>query len=126
MLHDCLDIYYVAGVVIQGPSIVIYFPGQSPVQLACKTSAGIIGWSINDSLTITPGDINTRKGHSLNGTKLVIDNPINNTKYVCISIRSTLNLRSDPVFLFVAGNLMHCMCMCMLKFLMYFCVTCII
>jgi len=95
------------GAVIQGPSDVIYFPGQGPVQLTCEISEGSTGWSVNDSSAASLGDIHDGdlEGHSLNGTSLVVDIPVNNTKYVCVSIRDAGNLESEPAFLYIAGKL---------------------
>ena len=97
--------YYV-GAVIKGPSSIIYFPGQELVQLTCEIFEGSTGWSVNGSNAVTLSDINNSglPGHSLNGTSLVINTPMNNTEYVCVSISDDGNLQSDPVFLFVAGK----------------------
>jgi len=93
------------GAVIQGPSHLIYFPGQDPVQLTCEVSEGSTAWSVNDGTAVSLGDIDLGglPGHSRNGTSLVVDTPVNNTKYQCVSIRDAGNVMSDPAFLYIAG-----------------------
>jgi len=94
------------GAIIQGPSDVIYFPGQDPVQLTCEISEGATGWSVDDSPTVSLSDIERGglPGHSRNGTSIVVDIPVNNTEYVCVAIIDDGNVRSDPAFLYIAGE----------------------
>ena len=95
-----------AGAVIRSPSHVIYFPGQDPVQINCEISQGSTGWSVNGlpAVSLSGVDGGGIPGHSRNGTSLVVDTPVNNTEYVCVSIRDQGNVESDPVFLFIAGD----------------------
>ena len=97
------------GAVIEGPSDVIYFPNQGPnqlpVELTCTISEGSTGWRVNGDRIYTLTEIRNGElaGHSLNGANLVINTPVNNTEYNCVSIRDDGNVISDPAFLYIAG-----------------------
>ena len=98
------------GAIVEGPSDVIYFPNQGPVELTCTISEGSTGWRLNGDRIyvlseIRDGDLT---GHSLNGTNLVINIPINNTEYNCVSIQDDGNRISDSAFLYIAGRLSQC------------------
>ena len=96
----------ILGAAIQGPSIVIYFPGQETIQLACSITQGSTGWSVNGqpAVSLTGIDANGIPGHSRNGTNLVINTPVNNTEYACVSIRDDRDVFSDPAYLYIAGE----------------------
>ena len=91
--------------VIEGPSDVIYFPNQGPVELTCTVSEGSTGWRLNNDRIYTLTEIRNGDltGHSLNGANLVINTPVNNTKYNCVSIQDDGNIISYPAFLYIAG-----------------------
>ena len=100
------------GAVIEGPSDVIYFPNQGPVELTCIISEGSTGWRLNGDRIYTLTEIRNGNltGHSLNGTTFVINIPINNTEYNCVSIRDAGNIISDPAFLYIAGRFYYNVC----------------
>ena len=102
-----LSNYIYVGAVIQGPSDVIYFPNQGPVELTCNISEGSTGWQLNNTRIYTLTEIRDGEltGHSLNGANLVVNVPTNNTQYNCMSIRDAGNIISDPAFLYIAGKL---------------------
>ena len=98
----------VGAVVIEGPSEVIYRPGDYPIELTCNNIDGLTGWQVNggDILTIPEiGDDGELPGHTVNGTNLVVVNASNNTEYVCFSLTNTANTPSAPVYLYIAGML---------------------
>ena len=97
------------GTIIQGPSDVIYFPGQGPVELTCNITGGVAGWSINGSGAITLGAIDNGgiPGHSRSGTNLIVDSPQNNTEYACAIITNDGDIISDPAFLYIAGEYLY-------------------
>ena len=101
-----LLLIYVGTVVIEGPSEVIYRPGEDPVQLTCIIIEGVIGWQVNDGETFTIGEIRDDgrlDNHNTNGTDLVVLIPTNNTKYVCVQMTNDGNIPSAPVYLYIAG-----------------------
>ena len=102
-----LSSYISIGAIIQGPSDVIYFPNQRPVELTCNISEGSTGWLVNNDRIYTLTEIRSGDltGHSINRTTLVVNVPTNNTKYNCVSIRDDGNIISDPAFLYIAGRL---------------------
>ena len=104
-----LSNYISVGAVIQGPSDVIYFPNQGPVELTCNISEGSTGWRVNNDRIYTLTEIRYGEltGHSasINETNLVVNVPTNNTQYNCASIRDAGNIISDPAFLYIAGRL---------------------
>ena len=61
---------------------------------------------MNNGATLTLTDIRNRAlpGHILNGTNLVVNTPVNNTEYVCVSIRDDGDVLSDPAYLYIAGK----------------------
>ena len=93
------------GAVIQGPSDIIYFPNEGPIILNCTISDGSTGWSVNGAPAISLSAIRggAIPGHNVSGTSLVINTPVNNTEYVCLSIRDEGDIPSEPAFLYIAG-----------------------
>ena len=92
--------------IIEGPQTVIYFPGQGPIELVCNATEGLILWEVNGVrfllFELRDGDL---PNHSVNGTNIVINIPVNNTEYICIIPTTIDNLiRSDPAFVYVAGT----------------------
>ena len=101
-MHDLVNWL---GVIIDGPDTVIYFPGQEPVELSCNVTSGILLWSVNGTvLTIFQLRNGFVPGHSANESNIVIIVPVNNTEYVCESTTMEETIRSDPVFIYIAGG----------------------
>ena len=98
------------GFVYEGPSNVIYFPGrtQLPIELICNVT-GLPTWRVTinnivDEYTLNAlfrGELN---GHNISGNNILINVPVNNSEYVCVSNEGTTAIPSDPGFLFVAGK----------------------
>ena len=99
---------YAVGSVIEGPSDVIYIPGQTPlpIELTCNITGVFVTWVV-DNVTYTIPNINDGNlpGHRASGTNiLLVDVPMNNTKYMCVSNNLTNVIgRSELAFLYVAG-----------------------
>ena len=93
--------------VIQGPSEVIYRPGEGPIELVCvrNTTTGSTLWRVNGSAALISYDIGRAfPGHGANGVNLVINDPSNNTEYICVtSVDNMDSANSEPVYLYVAG-----------------------
>ena len=98
--------YTCTGIIIEGPSNVTYLPGVTPlpIELTCNITGEISLWSINDTV-FTP--TNLPAGHRTNGFNLLIDTPINNTEYVCVSVMDGNQIRSAPAYLIFAGKNVH-------------------
>ena len=103
--------FYIGTPVILSPSEVIFRPGEGPVELLCvrNTTAGSTLWRVNGSSAISPYDIGrVFPGHGADGVNLVINDPSNNTEYICVSVVDNMNdIDSEPVYLYVAGMLYH-------------------
>lgn len=101
-------IVYVGASIIEGPSEVIYRPGEDPVQLTCNVTEGVIGWQLNNGEAFTIGEIRDDgdlPNHTVNGTDLVVLIPTNNTQYVCVAMTNEDSIFSAPVDLYIAGML---------------------
>ena len=106
---------HIAGIINQGPSNVTYIPGRSllPIVLICNVT-GFPSWEVNGTAH-TPGDLlaGNEPGHNASGANIVINIPMNDTEYICLSnILGARAARSPPAFLYIAGKydnlLMHC------------------
>ena len=93
--------------IIEGPQTVIYFPGQGPIELVCnETEGAVILWEVNGVsflfFQLRDGDL---PNHSVNGTNIVINVPVNNTEYICAAFTNNNNaISSDPTFVYIAGT----------------------
>ena len=90
-----------------GSGDVIYIPGQTPlpIELTCNITGLFVTWEV-DAVTYTVPNINDGNlpGHRALGINILIDVPMNNTKYICVSNNQTNVIdRSEPAFLYVAG-----------------------
>ena len=105
---------YCTGVVIEGPSNVMYHPGMTPlpIEITCKVSLGTIKlWMINSStsywlyIQLFEGRL---PGHRLLTTdNILISSPVNNTKYTCVSYayQDEIEYFSYPAYVIIAGKL---------------------
>ena len=98
------------GIVNEGPSTVIYFPGRTmlPIELICNVT-GFPTWDITFNGTeeeFTPGALldGDLAGHNISGSNLLINIPVNNSRYICISNVGVQTTPSDPAFLYIAGK----------------------
>ena len=101
----CLHI----GTPSEGRSNVIYLPGVTvlPLEIGCNVTGTseslfwLIGHKIYSLDDINNGDA---EGHSLNGTSILINSPINNTVYSCSSLTPGDVMMNNPIFLIIAGE----------------------
>ena len=98
---------HIAGIIIEGPRNVTYIPGQTslPIEQICNVT-GFPSWRVNGTLFTTghllAGNI---EGHSANGANIVINVPMNDTEYICISnVVGSQEVTSPPAFLYIAGE----------------------
>ena len=83
-----------------------YFLGQGNIELKCNVTAGIPLWMVNGT-TFTLNELSDGElpGHNRTGANIIIETPVNNTKYVCESLLSTdLTTQSTPAFVYIAGE----------------------
>ena len=95
-----------AGTVIDGPSNVTYLPGLTPlpIELICNVT-GVVSWGVNDTSYLLSDLTNgALPGHSRTGTDILVNSPVNNTEYICVSLTSDGNTRSDPAYIIIAGE----------------------
>ena len=75
-----------------------------PIELICDVT-GIPIWRINGSLHALEDLFNgVVAGHNSSGTNLLVNSPVNNTKYVCVSQTTNGNINSNPAYIFLAGK----------------------
>ena len=48
-------------------------------------------------------------GHNRTGTNILVNSPVNNTEYVCVSLTNDDEVSSDPAYIIIAGNYVHTM-----------------
>ena len=107
-LHTCLmvqDVYYI-GTVIEGPSNITYVPGLTPlpIELTCSVT-GVASWEVNSTAyrldELDDGDL---PGHNRTGVNILVDSPVNNTEYICVSQTNDGSILSDPAYIIIAGE----------------------
>ena len=104
-VHTCTN----TGTVIEGPSNVTYLPGLTPlpIELTCNVT-GFPLWRVNGTTyTLTDLTSGALPGHSRTGTNILVNSPMNNTEYVCISQTNNGDDNSDPAYIIIAGEQSH-------------------
>ena len=92
---------------IEDPSIITYLPGLTPlsIELTCNVTTGVAVWRVNSTdyalTNLTNGDL---PGHSLIGTNILVNRPVNNTEYICVSDINFGSLINAPAYLIIAGE----------------------
>ena len=97
------------GTIIQAPSNVTYLPGLTPlpIELTCNVT-GVAAWRVNGISYALSSLINEAlPGHSRTGTNILINSPVNNTEYICVSLTIDGEIRSDPAYVIIAGEYIH-------------------
>ena len=110
LIYTCL-LHTVQAAIVEGPSSVKYIPGLTPlpIELICNCT-GIVVWGINNTLYDLANGV--QPGHNRTGNNLLVNTPVNNTKYFCVSI-SYFNVRgiySDPAYIVIAGETLMYSC----------------
>ena len=103
------------GTVIEGPSNVTYLPNVTPlpIELTCNVT-GLPIWIVNGTayLIINLGD-GALPGHDRIGANILINNPVNNTEYICVSLLTNDGeTSSDPAYVIIAGEYVHIKYIC--------------
>ena len=110
-LYTCLNYeqsctYTITGTVIEGPSNVTYLPGLTPlpIELICNVT-GLAAWRV-DGTTYTLGELTNGNlpGHNRTGTNILVNSPVNNTEYICLSQAIGDDTSSDPAYIIIAGE----------------------
>ena len=95
------------GTIIEGPSSITYIPGLTPlpIELTCNVT-GLPIWIVNGTAYLTINlDDGTLPGHSRTGTNILVNIPVNNTEYVCITLTNDGDeTHSDPAYIIIAGE----------------------
>ena len=113
LIYTWLHSVLARGTIVEGPSNVTYIPGLTPlpIELICNCT-GIVVWGINKHFYaldyLTDGGI---PGHNFTGTNLLVNTPVNNTKYICASPRNfSTVVYSDPAYIVIAGETLMYSC----------------
>ena len=108
--YEQLCIYTNTGAIIEGPSNVTYLPGLTPlpIELTCNVT-GFVIWRVNGT-DYTLADLNNGAlpGHSHNGTNILVNSPVNNTEYICVSLTNDGETSSDPAYIITVGECVIC------------------
>ena len=113
--HNQLVTYTNTGTVIEGPSNVTYLPGLTPlpIELTCNVT-GFTIWRVNvSSYTLADLTNGALLGHNRTGTNILVNSPVNDTEYICVSLTIDGEIRSDPAYIIIAGE--HACNNCKLK-----------
>ena len=95
-----------AGIINDGPSNFTYLPNVTslPINLICNVTE-VVTWRINGTIYIPTNHTNgALPGHHRTGKNLLINIPVNNTEYICVSINNYSVLISDPAWIIIAGE----------------------
>ena len=97
---------YCTGTIIEGPSNVTYLPGVTPlpVELICNVT-GVAAWRVNGTHYTRNQLANGRlPGHNRTGTNMLVNSPVNNTEYICVSQTNEGETGSDPAYIIIGGT----------------------
>ena len=89
--------------VIEGPSNVTSFPVLMPlpIELTCNVT-GIVAWKVNGSSYLLNDLTNGRlTGHGRTGPNILVNSPVNNTEYICVSQTTDGTVDSDPAYVLI-------------------------
>ena len=106
MIYNCI------GTIIEGPSNVTYLPGLTslPIELTCNVTGEAV-WIVNGSNhlvdSLTSGLLSE---HNVSGTNILVNCPVNNTEYICVSSEIGGNIKSDPAYIIISGECMVLLC----------------
>ena len=94
------------GTIIEGPSSITYLPNLTPlpIELTCNVT-GVATWTVNNTDytlgSLTNGEL---PGHSRTGSNILVNSPVNNTEYICVSTTNDGDVTSDPAYVIIAGE----------------------
>ena len=73
--------------------------------LTCNVT-GIATWRVNDTdYTLTSLTNGALPGHMCRTrTNILVNSPVNNTKYICVSQTKDGEISSDPAYIIIAGK----------------------
>ena len=97
---------YIGTTIIEGPSNVTHLPGLTPlpIELTCNVT-GVALWRVNGTANTLSGLANgALPGHSHSGTNILINSPVNNTEYICVSLTNDGGTISEPAYIIIAGE----------------------
>ena len=73
-----------------------------PIVLTCNVTGVVVAWRVkNKYYSLTDLTNGVLPGHSLN---LLVNSPVNNTKYVCVSTTSDGDVSGDPACIINFGE----------------------
>ena len=106
--YDLYIYYNCIGTVVDVPSNVTYLPGQTalPIELVCNVTGTVTAWIVNDTAyTRTQLTNGALQGHGRAGANILVNSPVNNTEYICVSLNDDDNeTNSDPTYIIIAGE----------------------
>ena len=75
-----------------------------PIELTCNVT-GFPSWRVNGT-AYTPTELTNGAlpRHSRTGTNILVNSPMNNTEYICVSLTIDGDDISDPAYIIIAGE----------------------
>ena len=75
-----------------------------PIELTCNVT-GVALWRV-DNQRYTLGDLTNGAlpGHSRTGTSILVNSPVNNTEYICVSVTNDGETRSDSAYIIIIAG----------------------
>ena len=92
--------------IIEGPSNVTHLPGVTPlpIELTCNVT-GVALWRVNGTdYTLSSLTNGALPGHNRTGTNILVNSPVNNTEYICVSQTNDGDTSSNPAYIIIAGE----------------------
>ena len=94
-----------------------------PIELICNVT-GFPTWNVTingDDREITPNTLahNGLAGHDSSGPNILINVPVNNTRYICVSNEINVGTPSDPAFVYIAGKYVKVITQAKVLYLIY-------
>ena len=75
-----------------------------PIELTCNVT-GVATWSVNDTdYTVTQLTNGSLPRHSRTGTNILVNRPVNNTEYICVSRVNDRKNSSNPAYIIIPGE----------------------
>ena len=107
-IHTDLISHNCTGTITEGPSNVTYIPGVTPlpIELTCNVT-GLAAWRVNGLVTVytlaglTNGAL---PGHNRSGANILVNSPVNNTEYICVSQTFGGEDESNPAYIVISGE----------------------
>ena len=104
-MNNYMNILY-TGPILEGPSNITYIPGLTPlpIELICNVTLVPV-WIVNGTIYLLSQLTNgLLPRHSRRGLNILVNIPVNNTEYICVSTINSIYALSDPAYITIAST----------------------